>query len=174
MDALRYPLGRFDLSTTVPENDFAKYIEEIATTPARLEKAIQNLNEDRLNTPYRPEGWTVRQVVHHLPDSHINSYTRFRLALTEDRPTVRPYHEERWAELEDGKNAPVEVSLNLLKALHARWVLLLRSMTPEQYQRAFVHPEYGTIRLSTALAAYAWHGNHHIAHITSLRERMGW
>ena len=125
-------------------------------------------------TPYRPDGWTVRQVVHHVPDSHLNSYCRFKLALTEDEPVIRAYHEDRWAELEEARTAPVEVSLALLESLHRRWVLMLNSLAPSDFQRTFRHPDIGVVSLAQNVCLYAWHGRHHTAHITSLREREGW
>jgi len=134
---------------------------------------VAGLSEPQLDTPYRPGGWTVRQVVHHVPDSHINSYVRFRLALTENEPTVKPYDESRWAELADSRTAHIETSLALLESLHERWVLLLRSLSPADFRRQFRHPELGAVSLEKNLALYAWHGRHHVAHITSLRERMG-
>ncbi|HKG22797.1 MAG TPA: putative metal-dependent hydrolase, partial [Blastocatellia bacterium] len=143
-------------------------------TPARLREAVEWLSPEQLETPYRPGGWTVRQVVHHVPDSHLNSYVRFKLALTEDHPTIRPYREDRWAELEDARSAPLDVSLALLDSLHGRWVLLLRSLKPEDFARTFEHPELGEVSLEKNVALYAWHGRHHVAQITSLIERMGW
>lgn len=147
---------------------------QIAETPAHLRASISGLSDVQLDTPYRPEGWTVRQVIHHVPDSHLNSYTRFKLALTEDEPTIKPYAEDRWAELTDGKSGPVEVSLRLLECLHSRWVTLLQSMTESDWKRSFRHPDLGLRRLDQNVALYAWHGRHHVAHITSLRDRMGW
>ena len=135
---------------------------------------MQGLSEARLDTPYRPGGWTVRQVVHHLPDSHLNSYVRFKLALTEEEPTIKPYYEDRWAELQEAKTAPIELSLALLDSLHKRWVLMLRSMKSEDWKRTFRHPDLGVVSLEKNVALYSWHGRHHVAHITSLRERMGW
>ena len=135
---------------------------------------MQGLSQEKLNTPYRPGGWTVRQVVHHLPDSHLNSYVRFKLALTEDEPTIKPYYEDRWAELQEAKTAPIELSLALLDSLHKRWVLMLRSMKSEDWKRTFRHPDLGVVSLEKNVALYSWHGRHHVAHITSLRERMGW
>ncbi len=132
------------------------------------------LSAAQIDTPSRPEGWTVRQVVHHLPDSHMNSYVRFKLALTEDEPTIKPYAEDRWAELADTRFTPIETSLTLLESLHERWVALLRSLTPEQWKRNFRHPELGLMSLEKTLALYAWHGQHHVTQITSLRERNGW
>jgi hypothetical protein len=125
-------------------------------------------------TPYRPGGWTVRQVVHHLPDSHLNSYVRFKLALTEEGPTIKPYYEDRWAELEDARHAPLNISLTLLESLHRRWVMLLRSLAEKDFARTFLHPELGVMSLEKNLSLYAWHGRHHVAHIMSLRERSGW
>ena len=175
MNDPRYPIGPFSPPRSVTAEDRQRWIEAIATTPQALRDAVQNLTDDQLDTPYREGGWTVRQVVHHVADSHINSYTRFRLALTEQEPTIKPYDEVAWAELPDAKGEPLEPSLRLLEALHHRWVVLLESLTPEDYQRTFKHPETGrTFSLETNLALYAWHGQHHTAHITQLRERMGW
>jgi len=171
---LRYPIGRFKFEESITEEQRRRFIDQIEGTPAELRSAVQGLSPEQLDTPYRPGGWTVRQVVHHLPDSHLNSYTRFKLALTEDEPTIKPYHEDRWAELEDSRNAPIEMSLMLLEALHRRWVLLLRSLSPPEFARTFKHPELGVVSLDKNISLYAWHGRHHVAHITSLRERMGW
>ncbi|MGQ0721471.1 MAG: YfiT family bacillithiol transferase [Candidatus Eiseniibacteriota bacterium] len=175
MTDLRYPIGPFqwDGDTSPPRR--ASRVDEIAAAPAKLRAAVQGLTPDRIDTPYRPGGWTVRQVVHHLPDSHLNAYTRFKLALTEDAPVIKPYLEARWAELPDTRVAAIEISVALLDALHARWVALLRSMTAEQFARGFRHPELGrTLTLDETLALYAWHGRHHVAHVTSLRERQAW
>ncbi|MDZ7344493.1 MAG: putative metal-dependent hydrolase, partial [candidate division KSB1 bacterium] len=128
----------------------------------------------QLDTPYRPEGWTVRQLVHHVPDSHLNAYIRFKLAITEEKPTIKTYEEKLWSELHDARTAPIEISLALLEALHKRWVLFLQSLNPSDFARPFHHPELGTMNLDTLLRLYAWHGRHHVAQITSLRERMGW
>jgi hypothetical protein len=135
---------------------------------------VKGLTNDQLDTPYRPGGWTVRQVVHHVADSHLNAYCRLRLALTEDRPTIRPYEESRWAELPDAKNLPVDVSLALLESLTTRWVSLMRSLPPEAFDRRYVHPESGEHDLNYLAAMYAWHTRHHVAHVTSLRTRQGW
>jgi uncharacterized damage-inducible protein DinB len=151
-----------------------RFIREIAETPERLRAAVEGLGPGELETPYRPGGWTVRQVAHHLPDSHLNSYIRFKFAVTEDEPRVKGYDEAQWAELEDAKKLPVEVSLALLTALHERWVVFLRSLTSEQFQRGFIHSQIGRVRLDQNLALYAWHGRHHVAHIERLREREGW
>lgn len=171
---LSYPIGRFDWKTTVTPEMRPSLIDEIAATPARLRQAIDGLDDRQLDTPYRPGGWSVRQVVHHLPDSHMNSYVRFRLALTEDEPTVKAYDEAKWAELYDARTLPPASSLALLENLHNRWVELLRNMTDAAYSRSFRHSEIGLVRLDTNLALYAWHGRHHTAHITGLRHRMGW
>ena len=175
MDTLRFPIGLFEHDGEVSESQLRQWMVDIELAPRRLREAIAGLSDEQLDTPYRPGGWTLRQVVHHVADSHMNSYTRFKLALTENEPTIRPYYEDRWAELSDGKSAPVELSLALLDALHSRWMILLRDMQHEQFALAFVHPESGnTIRLDWNVGNYAWHGNHHIAHITSLRDRKGW
>ena len=171
---LRYPIGRFEYSGVSTAEQRGEYIARIESTPARLRAAVAGLNQEQLETEYRPGGWTVRQVVHHIPDSHLNSYCRFRLALTEETPSIKGYDQESWAALPDSRTAPVEVSLGLLEALHRRWVLLLRAMTPSDYARTFLHSELGPVTLDRNLALYAWHGDHHIAHITSLRSRMGW
>jgi hypothetical protein len=171
---LRYPVGKFQFPDVVTEDDRRKFVGEIAETPARLRSAVMGLSDSQLDTPYRPGGWTVRQVVHHVPDSHLNSYVRFRWALTEDEPTIKAYFEERWAELPDARTAPVEISLRLLECLHARWVGLLRSLDDAQWKRTFRHPELGLISLEKNSALYAWHGRHHVAHIVNLRERMNW
>ena len=173
MEDLRFPVGRFELPED-PEAAREALIEQIEQTPTRLRKAIAGLDDAQLDTPYRPDGWTVRQVVHHLADSHMNSYTRFKLAVTEDVPDVKLYDEKLWAELEDGKNAPIEVSLALLEALHDRWVDFLRSLDEAQLARTFRHPDYGEVTVEQNIAMYAWHGRHHVAHITGLRERQGW
>jgi uncharacterized damage-inducible protein DinB len=174
MDDLRYPIGQFELVGEPEPAQLAVWIEEIAAAPQHLSAAIGGLSPDQLDTPYRPGGWTVRQLVHHVPDSHINAYVRYRLALTEDEPLIKPYDESRWAELQDARTAPVEASLALLEALHQRWTSLLRTLTPAQWRRTFRHPERGTPSLRQDLGLYAWHGRHHVAHITALRKRMGW
>ncbi len=174
MSDLRYPIGKFTFDGSSTEADRQKFIDDIEQTPAKLGAAVQGLSQEKLNTPYRPGGWTVRQVVHHLPDSHLNSYVRFKLALTEDEPTIKPYYEDRWAELQEAKTAPIEVSLVLLDSLHKRWVLMLCSMKSEDWKRSFRHPDLGVVSLEKNVALYSWHGRHHVGHITSLRERMGW
>src|SRR3984893_12526190 len=173
-DDLRYPIGKFTYEGPMTPERSRECLTAIAETPARLREAVAGLTDEQLDTQYRPGGWTVRQVVHHLPDSHLNSYMRFRLALTEDEPTIKPYREDRWAELPDARTQPVEVSLRLLECLHARWVALLRSLTDAEWKRTFRHPELGLVSLEQNAALYAWHGQHHVAHILNLRERMGW
>jgi uncharacterized damage-inducible protein DinB len=168
---LRYPIGKFDRHDTTPR---VGHIKTIATLPENLKASVAGLSDEQLDTPYRPEGWTLRQTVHHVADSHINSLCRFKLALTEDEaPTIRPYYEDRWAELADSK-IPVDVSLAIVDGVHRRWVSLLESMTDEDYRREFVHPETGNWTLEKVLALYAWHSRHHTAHITSLRKSKGW
>jgi len=170
----RYPIGNFQPKSVLMPGERAAAIEKIAQTPDRLRVAISGLNSEQLDTPYREGGWTLRQVVHHLPDSHVNSYVRFKLALTEREPIVKTYDEALWAELADSRLTGVEVSLALLDALHQRWVILLKAMRPEDFARRINHPELGVISLDWLLGEMAWHGAHHVAHITSLRERLGW
>jgi uncharacterized damage-inducible protein DinB len=174
MTDLRFPVGKFHYEGPLTEEQKKAFLGEVEQTPANLQAAVKGLSEAQLDTPYRDGGWTVRQVVHHLPDSHMNSYVRFKLALTEDAPTIKPYAEDRWAELADTKATPVDVSLVLLDCLHYRWMRLLRSLSDEDWKRTFVHPEHGPMTLEKALAMYAWHGRHHVAHITELRKRMSW
>jgi len=171
---LQYPIGKFQWEGAITDKQREELIAQIEQAPAQLRHAVAGLTQEQVDTPYRPDGWTVRQVVHHLPDSHMNTYIRFRLALTEDEPTIKPYDQERWAVLEDARTAPTELSLSLLDSLHQRWVLLLRSLRPQDFARTFRHPDLGVVTLDKYLSLVAWHGRHHIAHITSLRERMGW
>lgn len=174
-DDLRYPVGRFTFDGDRSPAARRAHIDVIAALPAQLAAAVRDLTPAQLDTPYRPDGWTVRQVVHHVPDSHMNAYVRFKLALTETSPTIRPYEEALWAKLSDVRDVPVETSLALLEALHARWVGLLRGMSDADFERGYVHPEQGRlIPLDEALATYDWHSRHHLAHVTRLRERMGW
>jgi uncharacterized damage-inducible protein DinB len=170
----RYPIGKFEWEGGLTEEKRRQYIEDIAETPAKLRAAVAGLSEPQLATPYRDGGWTVRQVVHHLADSHLNAFVRFKLALTEDRPTVKTYEQQLWAETPDAKSAPVEFSLALVESLHQRWTVLLKSLAPADFARALRHPELGEVTLEKYLAMYAWHGRHHVAHITGLRERMPW
>jgi hypothetical protein len=171
---LRYPIGRFHKPETLSAGERGVLIGQIADAPGRLRSAITTLDSVQLDTPYRPGGWTVRQLVHHVPDSHINAFVRFKLALTEHQPTIKPYQEARWAELADGKAQAIEPSLQLLENLHTRWVILLESIAPAGWERTFKHPELGAMRLDQNLALYGWHGRHHVAHITALRERNRW
>jgi len=164
---LQYPIGRFAYHGASTEEQRRDFIDRIEKTPARMRAAVQGLTEKQLDTPYRPGGWTVRQVVHHLADSHIHSFCRFRLALTEDNPSVKGYDQDLWSELADSRTAPVEPSLLLLEGLHRRWVLLLREMTPADFARTFLHSELGPVTLDRNLALYAWHGDHHVAHVLS-------
>ena len=170
----RYPIGKFHFEGPYSEDQRKALIGDIERAPAALRAAVSGLSPQQLDTPYRDGGWTVRQVIHHLPDSHMNAYVRWKLALTEDGPTIKPYAEDRWAQLADTQSTPVEVSLTLLDALHTRWVQLLRSLTPEDWNRQFRHPELGPVSLEKNLGIYAWHGKHHVAHVTELRKRMGW
>jgi uncharacterized damage-inducible protein DinB len=174
MNDPRYPIGKFQAPPTYDPVGRAACIRQIEEAPARLRDAVNGLSERQLDQPYREGGWTVRQVVHHLPDSHMNSYIRFKLAVTEDEPLIKPYDEAQWAKLHDATTAAVEVSLALLEALHRRWVIFLRSLSEAQLSRTFRHPELGIISLDQNLALYAWHGRHHVAHITALRDRLGW
>jgi len=172
---LKYPVGKFDFDALIAEADHARLIDEIAATPAALRAAVTGLSRDQLETRYRPGGWTVKQVVHHVPDSHMNAYSRFKLALTEDEPTIKPYDETKWAELPDSQKVAAEVSLRLVEAIHERWVPLLRSMDSADFRRGFRHPDHGRVlTLQQVLGLYAWHGRHHVAHITTLRDREGW
>jgi uncharacterized damage-inducible protein DinB len=170
----RYPIGKFSYSGPLTEEQKQQYLNDIEQTPARLRAALSGLSDDQLNTPYRDGGWTLRQVAHHVPDSHMNSYMRFKLALTEDDPTIKPYQESLWAELPEAKHAPIEVSLALLNSLHQRWMRMFREMTDADWKRTFRHPVLGSVSLERNLALYSWHGRHHTAHVTNLREKMGW
>jgi DinB superfamily len=174
MSDLRYPIGKFHFDGSMSEEQKNKFIDDIAQAPANLRNAVEGLSQGQLDTPYRDGGWTVRQVLHHVPDSHLNAYVRYKLALTEDEPTIKPYAEDNWAQLADTRATPVEVSLTLLDSLHDRWVRLLRSLQPSDWKRTFRHPELGLVSLEKNLALYAWHGRHHVAHVTSLRDRSGW
>ena len=174
MDDLRFPIGKFSFSGTQSHDERAALIDQIAATPESMRAAVGGLSDEQLDTPYRPGGWTVRQVVHHVPDSHMNAYTRVKLALTENEPTIRPYDEAAWAKLNDVRDTPIAVSLTLLEALHDRWVRILRALTDADFSKTLLHPEHGVMTLDSLVAMYAWHGRHHVAHITSLRERSGW
>ncbi len=176
MTDLRYPIGPFKahLKDRTTAEEKAALMDEIEAVPARLRAAVAGLDDAQLDTPYREDGWTVRQVVHHVADSHVNAYVRFRWALTEDEPAIKPYQEKDWARLPDGMTAPVAVSLDLLDALHTRWLILLRAMAPEEFERPWTSPDFGELSVDVLLQIYGWHGKHHVAHITTLREREGW
>jgi uncharacterized damage-inducible protein DinB len=170
----RYPIGKFTFGGVVDAKQREEWISEIATQPSRLRETIAGLSDTQLDTPYRENGWTVRQVVHHVPDSHMNAYIRFKLALTENNPTIKPYDEGAWANLPDSK-LPLEVSLKLLESVHERWVVILKNMTEADFEKTYFHPQsQQTFMLGSVLGLYAWHGNHHIAHITELKKRMNW
>jgi uncharacterized damage-inducible protein DinB len=170
----RYPIGKFEMPENITPGSRAEAIRDIAAVPEKMRGAVKGLNDAQLDTPYRDGGWSVRQVVHHVPDSHMNAYIRFRLALTEKEPIIKPYEESAWAKLEDAAHAPVEVSLRLLEPLHERWVRLLRSVKTEEFARTLVHPDFGVKTMDWLLLLYSWHGKHHTAHITELRKAKGW
>jgi uncharacterized damage-inducible protein DinB len=170
----RFPVGRFRVEGEISPEQRGAWIEQIADAPRLLREAVEGLSDAQMDTPYREGGWTVRQVAHHVPDSHMNAYTRFKLGLTEADPVIKPYDEAAWALLEDTRATPVDVSLSLLELLHVRWVTVLHAVTDEQWSRTVQHPENGRMRLDFMLGLYAWHGRHHVAHVTSLRQRMGW
>ncbi|HET9796513.1 MAG TPA: putative metal-dependent hydrolase [Gemmatimonadaceae bacterium] len=171
---LRYPIGRADAKSPLTPGERAQRIDAIAAAPAQLRQAVAGLSDAQLDTPYRPGGWTIRQLVHHVADSHINAFTRFRLGLTEDNPTIKPYDEKAWAELPDMRHMPVDVSLRLLDALHERLVHLLRATPDSAFARQVRHPDNGPMTIDALVSTYSWHGQHHTAHVTSLREREGW
>lgn len=170
----RYPIGKFELPANVTPEFRRQAIQTIADTPAKMRAAVRGLTDLQLETPYREGGWTLRQTVHHVADSHVNAYIRLRFALTENQPTIKPYAEADWAELHDAKSAPVEISLNLLDALHDRWTRLLRSLPDSAFARTLIHPEHGSRSIDWLLFLYAWHGTHHTAHITNLRRQKNW
>jgi uncharacterized damage-inducible protein DinB len=170
----RYPIGKYEQPKEVTPAARKQAIEEIAAAPAKMRAAVKGLNDAQLDTAYREGGWTARQVVHHVADSHLNAYVRLRLALTENEPTIKPYEEGSWAELPDAKSAPVEVSLAMMDSLHDRWVRLLRTLSDGDYAKTFRHPEHGVRTVDWLLFLYTWHGKHHTAHITQLRQAKGW
>ena len=174
MQNLSFPISKFQYEGPASEQQRRRSIEEIALAPQQLRSAVGGLSGEQMETPYRPAGWTARQVVHHLPDSHMNAYIRFKLALTEEAPAIKAYDEKLWAETADNVTTPTEVSLALLESLHRRWVHLLKGLGEQDFSRTLRHPELGLVDLDRYLALYAWHGRHHVAHILSLRERMGW
>ena len=170
----QYPVGKFTPDDNPTAESRTRHIEQLVSLPSQMRQAVNGLTPEQLDTPYREGGWTVRQVVHHVPDSHLNAYMRFKLALTENIPTIKPYDEAAWAKLKDSELTPIDVSLTLLDAVHTRWVTLLRTLTADDFARKFNHPELGIQTLDTTLAMYDWHSRHHLAHITSLREKMKW
>ncbi len=170
----RFPIGKVSYQGPLTEDQRKKLIDEIEKAPSSLRAAVKGLSPAQIETPYRDGGWTVRQVVHHVPESHMNAYVRFKLALTEDGPTIKPYKEDLWAETPDVKSTPLETSLVMLDTLHDRWVRLLRSLSAADWSKSFHHPELGVVPLEKSLAIYAWHGRHHVAHITELKRKMGW
>ncbi|OEK00144.1 metal-dependent hydrolase [Roseivirga sp. 4D4] len=175
MNDLSYPIGEFKQPDQIDEQHITQWIDEIEALPSLMESAVRGLNDSQLDTPYRPDGWTVRQVIHHVPDSHIGSYCRFHWALTEDNPTIKAYDEKAFASLGYHEHLAIDTSLALLKALHARWVVLLRNMTKEDLEKTFVHPETKEINiLKVVIGMYAWHGKHHLEHILALKRRMNW
>ncbi|AET66200.1 Protein of unknown function (DUF664) [Desulfosporosinus orientis DSM 765] len=173
MDDLKYPIGQYNFSKEVIDEQIPGLVSQIEVLPDLLSRSIGGLSEEQLNCSYRPEGWTIRQVVHHIADSHMNGYVRFRLALTEDRPTIKPYDEVQWAELEDAVNMPVDVSLRLIESLHKRWVRLIRSLSSTQLDSEFRHPDIGNVSIKKAISLYAWHGNHHLGHINTFKKKIG-
>jgi len=175
MDLLQYPIGKFLPPAKITKEDLLGYIQNIESLPTEIRAAVTRLTDDQLDTPYRPDGWTLRQVVHHLPDSHLNSYIRFKWAVTESQPMIKAYNEKDWARLSDAKTAPIEISLAMLAGIHGRWVWFLRSLTKSDWKKCFTHPETNElIPLDLNLSLYAWHGKHHLGHIQSLKKRKGW
>ena len=174
MEDFRYPIGRFERPEKATREVRQQWIEAIESAPGQLQQAVAGLSQEQLDTPYRPRGWTIRQVVHHITDSHLNGYVRTKWALTEDNPAIKTYEQNRWAESPEARTGDVELSLPLLESLHGRWSVLLRSFEPETWSQTFQHPDWGTVSLDFNVALYAWHGAHHIAHITTLRKRNGW
>jgi DinB superfamily len=172
-EALSYPVGRFDRDAPVTPDMRAAAIAIFAALPTSLRTAVAGMTTPQVDTPYRPDGWTVRQLVHHIADSHVNGYIRLKLAITEDRPTIKPYDQDEWATLPDSA-LPIEVSLGMVDAVHARWVAVWQSLSPEQFSRTFIHPDLGPMAVETHLHLYAWHCRHHVAHIANLRSRNGW
>lgn len=175
LEKLKYPIGKADLPTPITSSHIRKWIDIIDAFPAQLKKLVSPFTEEQLSTPYRPNGWTVRQLVHHLADSHLNSYIRFKWALTEVKPVIKPYHEDRWAELPDSRSAPVALSINLLETLHDKWVYVLKGLNANELQHTFIHPHNNSeTSLAEAIGHYAWHCVHHFAHINNLKKRENW
>ena len=175
LEEMKYPIGQFKMPDLVTPEILGKYITDIESFPKRLRAEVENLTDEQLDTPYRPDGWNIRQVVNHCADSHMNGLARLKLALTEDKPTIKPYFENRWAELADSKTIPIEPALLILDGLHKRWAILLKALTEDDLKRIYIHPEHGReFRLEESIGLYAWHCNHHLAHITELKKRMKW
>ncbi|MCH7403334.1 YfiT family bacillithiol transferase [Belliella kenyensis] len=175
IEKLKFPIGKFVKPVKITSGHLQEWITDISTFPARISKEVLDLTDPQIDTPYRPDGWTLRQVVHHCADSHMNSLIRLKLALTEDQPVIKPYFEELWAELTDTKNMPIHPSLKMLEGIHERWTSLLNSLTKDQLERVFIHPEQGkTFRIDENIGLYAWHGNHHLAHIVETKKRHNW
>ncbi len=175
LDELKFPIGRYVKPKEVTADMLGNYIADISTFPKRQRKEVENLNDAQLDTEYRPNGWTIRQVVHHCADSHMNSLTRLKLTLTEHKPIIKPYHEDRWAELRDSKSMPIEPALKMLEGIHEKWTVLLKSLILEEWKRTFIHPEQGKeFQLDENVGLYAWHCNHHLAHISTLKKMQGW
>lgn len=175
LEQLKYPIGHFDCPNPISSQHIESWLSILEHFPNRLENLVKDLNDEQLNTAYRPDGWTIRQVIHHVSDSHHHSYTRFKWALTEDKPVIKAYHEDRWAELHDSKFAPIEMSLSHIKAIHYKLVYLLKKLTLEDLNKCFVHPETGSeVKLSYNIGNYAWHSNHHYAHIENLMKLREW
>jgi hypothetical protein len=175
IEILKYPIGKYKRPESITSADLKSCIDVMETFPVKLRKETEHLSDQQLDNPYRPEGWTIRQVVHHCADSHMNSFIRFKLALTEDTPTIKTYEEDRWAELPDGKRLPIQSSLDILTGLHIRWVVLLKSFTEKEWKTPFMHPQLKrTILLEEATVLYTWHCRHHLAHITELKKRNNW
>lgn len=175
IDNLKFPIGRFNKPITITNSILKQWIADISTFPARLTSEVITLTNEQLDTHYRQDGWTIRQVIHHCADSHMNSFTRLKLTLTEENPIIKPYFEERWAELADTKNMPIQSSLKMLEGIHERWSVLLNDLTTDQLERTFIHQEHGnTFRIDENIGVYAWHCNHHLAHITETKKRHNW
>jgi hypothetical protein len=171
---LRYPVGACEWPAEVTAEEKSKHLPDIAALPVKLREAVAGLAPQHLDIPYREGGWTIRQIVHHIPDSHMNSYVRFKLALTEEQPTIKPYDEKLWAEIPEARTAPIEISLDMVVALHRRWSLMLDNMTDADFERSIMHPEIGALKLKSMVAGYGWHCRHHVAQIVATRRRMGW
>ena len=175
LEQLQYPIGRYRRPDVITKDHLQSWSEEIAALPGLLEAALDGWPDEQLDTPYRPGGWTVRQLVHHIADSHMNAHCRLRLALTEEQPTIKPYEQDGWVKLADADQMPVSHSLGIVRGVHARWAFLLKNLEANQLQRTFVHPEHGKVfTVEEMNGLYAWHGKHHVAHITELKKRMKW